>query len=98
MKVVRAHNLLNMDFLSTSDPYVKLSLTGERLPAKKTTVKMNNLNPEWCEDFKLTVKDPEAQALQLQLYDWERVTHPQNKFASSEAAWKIMTLVDVALN
>lgn len=75
MKVVRAHNLLNMDFLSTSDPYVKLSLTGERLPAKKTTVKKNNLNPEWYEDFKLTVKDPEAQALQLQLYDWERVRY-----------------------
>ncbi|KAH6833360.1 Calcium-dependent lipid-binding family protein [Perilla frutescens var. hirtella] len=73
VKVVRAHNLLNMDFLSTSDPYVKLSLSGERLPAKKTTVKMNNLNPEWYEDFKLTVKDPDSQVLQLQLYDWEKV-------------------------
>ncbi|XP_057805412.1 synaptotagmin-3-like [Salvia miltiorrhiza] len=73
VKVVRAHNLLNMDFLSTSDPYVKLSLTGERLPLKKTTVKKNNLNPEWNEAFKLTVKDPVSQVLQLQLYDWEKV-------------------------
>lgn len=73
MKVVRAHNLLNMDILSTSDPFVKLSLTGERLPPKKTTVKKNNLNPVWNEDFKLTVKDPIAQVLRLQLYDYEKV-------------------------
>ncbi|XP_042015545.1 synaptotagmin-3-like [Salvia splendens] len=73
VKVVRAHNLLNMDFLSTSDPYVKLSLTGERLPSKKTTVKKNNLNPEWNETFKLTVKDPVSQVLQLKLFDWEKV-------------------------
>ncbi|KAL0344639.1 UNVERIFIED_CONTAM: Synaptotagmin-3 [Sesamum radiatum] len=73
VKVVRAHKLLKMDFLGASDPYVKLSLTGERLPAKKTSVVMNSLNPIWCEDFKLIVKDPESQVLQLQLYDWEKV-------------------------
>ncbi|CAI9780170.1 unnamed protein product [Fraxinus pennsylvanica] len=72
VKVVRAKNLLNMDVLSTSDPYVKLSLSGERLPAKKTSVKMNNLNPEWLEDFKMTVKDPQSQVLQMHLYDWEK--------------------------
>ncbi|KAK4432450.1 Synaptotagmin-3 [Sesamum alatum] len=73
VKVVRAHNLLKMDFLGRSDPYVKLNLSGERLPAKKTSVVMNSLNPIWCEDFKLIVKDPESQVLQLQLYDWEKV-------------------------
>ncbi|KAL3648718.1 Synaptotagmin-3 [Castilleja foliolosa] len=54
-----------MDFLSTSDPYVKLGLTGERL-SKKTTIKMNNLNPEWNENFKMIMKEPETQVLQLQ--------------------------------
>lgn len=73
VKVLRAQKLLNTDFLSKSDPYVKLSLGGDRLPAKKTTVKMNTLNPVWNEDFKLTVKDPESQVLQLHLYDWEKV-------------------------
>lgn len=73
MKVLRAEKLLNMDMLSTSDPYVKLSLSGERLPAKKTSIKMNNLNPEWNEDFKLTVKDPQSQVLQIHVYDWEKV-------------------------
>lgn len=76
VKVVRAQKLLKMDLLGTSDPYVKLSLSGERLTAKKTSIKMNNLNPEWNEYFKLTVKDPQTQVLQLHVYDWEKVgTH-----------------------
>lgn len=75
VKVVRALKLLKMDLLGTSDPYVKLTLSGERLPAKKTSIKMKNLNPEWNEDFKLTVKDPESQVLQLHVYDWEKVLY-----------------------
>ncbi|XP_021289596.1 synaptotagmin-3-like isoform X3 [Herrania umbratica] len=76
VKVVRALKLLKMDLLGSSDPYVKLSLSGERLPAKKTSIKMRNLNPLWNEDFKLTVKDPQSQVLQLHVYDWEKVgTH-----------------------
>ncbi|KAF6167826.1 hypothetical protein GIB67_027604 [Kingdonia uniflora] len=73
VKVVRALNLMKMDLLGTSDPYVELSLSGERLPTKKTTVKMKNLNPEWNEKFKLIVKDPESQILQIHVYDWEKV-------------------------
>lgn len=72
MKVVRAMKLLKADFLGTSDPYVKLNLTGEKL-GKKTTIKKNNLNPEWNENFKLIVKDPESQVLQLQVFDWDKV-------------------------
>ncbi|XP_061347058.1 synaptotagmin-3 [Gastrolobium bilobum] len=73
VNVVRAHKLLKMDLLGTSDPYVKLSLTGDKLPAKKTTIKRRNLNPEWNEKFKLVVKDPQSQVLQLQVYDWDKV-------------------------
>lgn len=62
-----------MDFLGKSDPYVKLSLSGERLPSKKTSVKMSELNPEWNEQFKIIVKDPEMQVLQLHVYDWEKI-------------------------
>lgn len=72
-KVVRASNLCKMDLFGKSDPYVKLSLVGERLPAKKTTIKMRTLNPEWNEMFKLIIKDPETQVLQLRVYDWEKV-------------------------
>lgn len=77
MKVVRALKLLKMDIIGTSDPYVKIKLSGERLPSKKTTIKMRNLNPEWNESFRLTVKDPQTQILQFDLYDWEQVwTNP----------------------
>jgi Ca2+-dependent lipid-binding protein len=59
--------------MGKSDPYVKLKLTEDKLPSKKTSVKRSNLNPEWDEDFKLVVKDPESQALELMVYDWEQV-------------------------
>ncbi|KAJ3678506.1 hypothetical protein LUZ60_002309 [Juncus effusus] len=73
VRVVRAINLLKMDLLGKSDPYVKLKLSGENLPSKKTSIKMCDLNPEWNETFKLVVKDPQTQVLELQLFDWEKV-------------------------
>ncbi|CAL5343473.1 unnamed protein product [Camellia sinensis] len=72
VKVVRALKLLKMDLLGLSDPYVKLSLSGERLPAKKTSIKKKNLNPEWNEEFKLIVKDPESQVLNINVFDWDQ--------------------------
>lgn len=63
---------------------MKLKLTEEKLPSKKTEVKRSNLNPEWNEDFKLVVKDPESQALELTVYDWEQVMI--NGFKSSALA------------
>ena len=73
VKVVRASKLLKMDILGTSDPYVKLMLSGGGLPAKKTSIKMRNLSPVWNEKFKLIVNDPKSQVLQLQVYDWDKV-------------------------
>ncbi|XP_015884867.2 synaptotagmin-2 [Ziziphus jujuba] len=73
VKVVRAMKLKKKDLMGASDPYVKLKLTEEKLPAKKTTVKHKNLNPEWNEDFNMVIKDPESQALEIVVYDWEQV-------------------------
>lgn len=73
VKVIRAIKLLKMDFLGLSDPYVKLNLNGDRLPAKKTTVIKKTLNPEWNEKFKLIVKDPQSQFLNIHVYDWDKV-------------------------
>ncbi|XP_039844536.1 synaptotagmin-3-like isoform X4 [Panicum virgatum] len=73
VKVIRALNLLKMDLLGKSDPYVKMRLSGERLPSKKTSVKMRNLNPEWNEHFRFIVKDPNTQVLELHMFDWEKV-------------------------
>ncbi|KAI4384403.1 hypothetical protein MLD38_002567 [Melastoma candidum] len=73
VKVVRAIKLLKMDILGASDPYVKLTLTGDNHPARKTSIKRRNLNPEWNEEFNLIVKDPQSQILHLQVYDWDKV-------------------------
>ncbi|WCJ34462.1 Synaptotagmin-3 [Euphorbia peplus] len=73
VKIIRAIRLLKKDIIGTSDPYIKLKLAGERLPSKKTSIKKNNLNPEWNEVFKLIVKDPHSQALELHVFDWEKV-------------------------
>ena len=62
------------DFLGASDPYVKLKLSEDKLPSKKTTVKHKNLNSEWNEEFHVVVKDPESQVLEIVVYDWEQVT------------------------
>ncbi|KAF3335217.1 synaptotagmin-2-like isoform X1 [Carex littledalei] len=73
VKVIQAFKLKKKDFMGKSDPYVKLKLTEGGMPSKKTSVKRNNLNPEWNEDFKLIVKDPESQAVELTVFDWEQV-------------------------
>ncbi|XP_057504660.1 synaptotagmin-2-like isoform X1 [Actinidia eriantha] len=73
VKVVRAMKLKKKDLLGASDPYVKLRLTEDKLPSKKTSVKHKNLNPEWNEEFNLVVKDPQSQALEVNVYDWEQV-------------------------
>lgn len=73
VKVVKAMNLRKKDLLGASDPYVKLKLTEDKLPSKKTTVKHKNLNPEWNEEYNFTVRDTESQAVELTVYDWEQV-------------------------
>ncbi|XP_027330074.1 synaptotagmin-2-like isoform X1 [Abrus precatorius] len=73
VKVVRAMKVRKKDLLGASDPYVKLKLTDDKLPSKKTTVKYKNLNPEWNEEFNLVIKDPESQVLELTIYDWEQI-------------------------
>lgn len=73
MKVVKAMKLKKKDFMGASDPYVKIKLTEDKSPSKKTTVKHSNLNPEWNEEFKLAVRDPETQDLQFNVFDWEQV-------------------------
>ncbi|XP_023554765.1 synaptotagmin-2-like isoform X1 [Cucurbita pepo subsp. pepo] len=75
VKVVRALRLKKKDLLGASDPYVKLQLTEENLPSKKTTVKQKNLNPEWNEEFNFVVKDPNSQAIEFQVFDWEQVSN-----------------------
>ncbi len=73
MTVVRAKNLLKMDVMGKADPFVKLQLVNT-LMSKKTRTKKSTLNPEWNETFKLLVQDPKSQSLEIQVYDWDKVS------------------------
>lgn len=73
VKVVRAVKLKKKDLMGGADPYVKMKLTEDKLPSKKTVVKHRTLNPEWDQEFSFVVKDPESQALEIFVYDWEQV-------------------------
>ncbi|XP_074563497.1 synaptotagmin-1-like [Curcuma longa] len=73
VKVIRAYELPKKDLFGKSDPYVKLRLSDHKLPSKKTSVKRRNLEPEWNEEFKFVIKDPESQVVELNVYDWEQV-------------------------
>ncbi|CAJ2675773.1 synaptotagmin-2-like [Trifolium pratense] len=73
VKVLRALKLKKKDIMGGADPYVKLKLKDDKLASKKTTVKYKNLNPEWNEEFNVVIKDPESQALVLNVYDWEQI-------------------------
>ncbi|GFS30068.1 calcium-dependent lipid-binding (CaLB domain) family protein [Actinidia rufa] len=90
VKVVQAHKLLKMDLLGSSDPYVKLSLSGDRLPAKKTTIKKKNLNPVWNETFKLIVRDPQSQVLNVHVCDWDKVG-AHDRLGSQVVPLKLLT-------
>ncbi|CAL8995530.1 unnamed protein product [Prunus brigantina] len=73
VKVIKAIKLRKKDLLGAADPYVKLKLTEDKLPSKKTAVKHNNLNPEWNQEFNWVVRDPGTQALEVIVYDWEKI-------------------------
>ena len=73
MKVVRAVGLRKKDLMGGADPFVKIKLSEDKIPSKKTTVKHKNLNPEWNEEFKFSVRDPQTQVLEFSVYDWEQV-------------------------
>lgn len=76
MKVLGAQNREKKGLLGRSDPYVKLIMSDDRLPSKKTTVKRSNLNPEWNEDFKFVVIDLENQSLDVNVFNWAQAWLP----------------------
>lgn len=73
VKVLRAVGLRKKDMMGGADPYVKIKLSEDKIPSKKTTVKHKNLNPEWNEEHKFSVRDPQTQVLQFSVYDWEQL-------------------------
>ncbi|KAK9807354.1 hypothetical protein WJX73_005591 [Symbiochloris irregularis] len=71
VKLIEATNVPRMDLFSDSDPYVKMFVRDKRI--QKSQVKENSKNPKWNEDFKFLVHEPDYQALNAIMFDWDRV-------------------------
>lgn len=92
MKIIRAYKLRKLDFFGKSDPYVKLKLSDEKLPSKKTSVKHSNLDPEWNEEFKFVIKDAENQVVELNVYDWEKACNFHDTFVSYHIFHRVLSV------
>lgn len=66
VRVVSARNLADTQWVSKPDPYCILRLERQQ---HKTTVKENNLNPEWNEVFKFTVADENSSQLVVEVWN-----------------------------
>jgi Ca2+-dependent lipid-binding protein len=68
IRCISAEDVVKLDTLGKSDPYVLLSSNGERF---QTSVKENTVAPRWDEDFHLRVPDPRNNLVKLQLRDYD---------------------------
>ena len=68
VRLKRASGLPAADPWGTSDPYCILTLSGGDGTARSRTV-ARTVDPAWDEELTLLVGDPEAQVLQVRLYD-----------------------------
>ncbi|GKA68470.1 synaptotagmin-1-like protein isoform X2 [Tanacetum coccineum] len=68
VKVLIAMNLKTKSSSGACDPYVT-----EGWPSfKKTTIKRNNLNPKWYEEFNLAVKHADEESLKIFVHNGEK--------------------------
>ncbi|KAK9917790.1 hypothetical protein WJX75_008296 [Coccomyxa subellipsoidea] len=67
--LIEAVHVPRVDWLSKTDPFIKLGVRASRMA--RSQVIDNDLNPKWNEGFKLLVHEPEHQALQVELYDYD---------------------------
>jgi Ca2+-dependent lipid-binding protein len=54
LKIICGNDLEAMDISGTSDPYVKIKSGSS---SHKTRIIYKNLNPEWDEEFEMTIED-----------------------------------------
>nr|GEZ14765.1 protein kinase, ATP binding site-containing protein [Tanacetum cinerariifolium] len=67
VKVVRVMNLKRALLFFDRACFVKVGLTKDRHPSKKTSM-IKSLNPEWNEEFPLVVNDLDVQALEISVW------------------------------
>ncbi|GKD56477.1 protein kinase, ATP binding site-containing protein [Tanacetum coccineum] len=68
VKVVKVMNLKKTLLFLDRECFVKVGLTKDSLPSKKTNM-IKSSNPEWNEEFLLVVKDLSVQALEISVWE-----------------------------
>ncbi|KAI9299061.1 hypothetical protein K502DRAFT_322489 [Neoconidiobolus thromboides FSU 785] len=71
VRVIKAADLVSADKDGSSDPYVSLSLNGNKKLRTKT--KKNNLNPTFDELFNIEVTDRIKSILAIEVFDWNQI-------------------------
>ncbi|PWA79941.1 protein kinase-like domain-containing protein [Artemisia annua] len=74
VKVVRIMNLKRILWFFERPSFVKVGLTKDSLPSKKTN-SITSLNPEWNEEFSLVLKDLDVQALEISVWQGQQDCH-----------------------
>lgn len=69
LNVIKANNLIAGDRNGKSDPYI-VGFLNNRKVFKTETIK-KTLNPEFNENFKISIKSRSNQKLNLKVYDWD---------------------------
>mmetsp|Transcript_13178 Transcript_13178/g.31016 ORF Transcript_13178/g.31016 Transcript_13178/m.31016 type:complete len:133 (-) Transcript_13178:286-684(-) len=75
VKIIKANNLADKDFLGKTDPYVKLELEQDNLIRDKdygtqvTSTKHGEVNPVWDETFTFNIPTLNNMVLSLKVYD-----------------------------
>ncbi|XP_065576099.1 protein unc-13 homolog 4B-like isoform X2 [Artemia franciscana] len=69
--LIEARNLRGKDVRGTSDPYCIIWTSSNPSHKSRSTYKETDLNPVWKENFVLEVRNPAAEMLHLELYDYD---------------------------
>jgi len=69
--LLTGHDMLGVDRGGKSDPFAVFTLNGERV--FKSSVKKKTINPEWHEDFAVSVSSRVGADFQVEIFDWNQL-------------------------
>jgi Ca2+-dependent lipid-binding protein len=98
IRVIEASGLKATDLSGFSDPYVRISLTGNEKFVRRTRKILKTLHPRLNEHFQFDVRSIGNESLKMKVYDWDTVGGDDliGKIKIQVRNLKVETLVDEA--
>ncbi|KAK8842231.1 hypothetical protein M9Y10_026464 [Tritrichomonas musculus] len=69
IKAIEAKDVLRMDTLGNSDPFLRFQLKGKPESAVKTSVVYSTLNPVWNQELEIISEDYNSDILEVCMFD-----------------------------